>query len=278
MKYHHNKDEATVAGFGDEWTRFDQSKLDVVERQSIFARYFAVFPWSLLSDHAIGLDIGCGSGRWATLVAPRVGTLHCIDASAEALAVAQHNLEHQTNCVFHHASVDHIPLPDNYADFGYSLGVLHHVPDTAEGIRQCVTKLKRGAPLLVYLYYAFDNRPWWFRHIWRVSNLLRLIISRLPCSLRYGVSQILAGLIYFPLARSALLAEKLGMRVDHFPLAGYRHRSFYVMRNDALDRFGTQLEQRFTRQQITAMMHQAGLERITFSESMPFWCAVGYKA
>ncbi len=48
------------------------------------------------------------------------------------------------------------------------------------------------------------------------------------------------------------------------------------MRTDALDRFGTRLEQRFSREQIKVMMEKVGLERIEFSANMPFWCAVGY--
>jgi hypothetical protein len=49
------------------------------------------------------------------------------------------------------------------------------------------------------------------------------------------------------------------------------------MRTDALDRFGTRLEQRFTRAEIQAMMQRAGLERIQISPTEPFWCAVGYR-
>jgi hypothetical protein len=49
------------------------------------------------------------------------------------------------------------------------------------------------------------------------------------------------------------------------------------MRTDALDRFGTRLEQRFTQQQVKNMMEQAGLENIQFSSKVPFWCAVGYR-
>ena len=44
------------------------------------------------------------------------------------------------------------------------------------------------------------------------------------------------------------------------------------------DRFGTRLEQRFTRAQIRQMMEQAGFERITFSDSPPYWCADGYRS
>jgi hypothetical protein len=49
------------------------------------------------------------------------------------------------------------------------------------------------------------------------------------------------------------------------------------MRTDALDRFGTRLEQRFTKQQIARMMESAGLENIQFSEKVPYWCALGIK-
>ena len=50
------------------------------------------------------------------------------------------------------------------------------------------------------------------------------------------------------------------------------------MRTDALDRFGTSLEQRFTRDEIKQMMCNAGLENIKFSDSKPFWVAVGFKS
>jgi hypothetical protein len=49
------------------------------------------------------------------------------------------------------------------------------------------------------------------------------------------------------------------------------------MRTDSRDRFGTPLEQRFTKAQITQMMEQAGLVDIVFSMRAPFWCAVGRK-
>jgi hypothetical protein len=49
------------------------------------------------------------------------------------------------------------------------------------------------------------------------------------------------------------------------------------MRTDALDRFGTRLERRFTREEIRSMMHAAGLDEIAFSERDPYWCAVGRK-
>ncbi|MBB5066452.1 class I SAM-dependent methyltransferase [Granulicella mallensis] len=271
-----NLDPGVVKAFGEQWDKFDHTERDNPDLQRLFQSYFEIFPWHELPQNAEGFDLGCGTGRWAHFVAQRVGTLHCVDASAAALDVARRNLQTHPNCSFHCASVDAIPLADASADFGYSLGVLHHVPDTEEGIKACVRKLKPGAPLLIYLYYAFDNRPAWFRTLWRLSDFVRRVVSALPFAIRSPLSDIIATLVYWPLARTAKLLEALGVAVDSFPLSAYRNRSFYSMRTDALDRFGTRIEKRFTREQIKRMMEAAGLQRIEFSESV-CWCAVGYR-
>ncbi len=66
----------------------------------MFDNYFNIFPWETLPAGAEGFDLGCGSGRWAKLVAPRVGELPLIDPSSDALAVAKRNLKEANNCHF----------------------------------------------------------------------------------------------------------------------------------------------------------------------------------
>jgi len=271
-----NADPEVVAAFGEEWTQFDQSALSDAERRRMFDDYFAVFPWETLPADAVGFDAGCGTGRWALFVAPRVGHLHCIDPS-KAIDVAKRNLSAMKNCSFHESTVDDMPLPDQSMDFGYSLGVLHHIPDTEQGIRALVRKLKPGAPLNLYLYYAFDNQPSWFRGLWRLSDVGRRGVARLPYSLKYALTQVVAALVYWPLARTSGLLERLGLDVHSVPLSAYRYRSFYSMRTDALDRLGTKLEKRFSRAEIAGMMERSGLERITFSPRVPFWCVCGWR-
>jgi SAM-dependent methyltransferase len=272
-----NLDSVTVAAFGEEWSHFDQSEADDRELRAAFDRYFTVFPWDCLPVAARGFDLGCGSGRWAHYAAERVGTLYCIDASSAALAVAKRNLTNDGNCEFFAASVDCLPLPDNSMDFGYSIGVLHHVPDTEAGIKSCVAKLKEHAPLLLYLYYAFDNRPRWFRAVWRASDQVRKFVARLPFRAKLITTHLVAAGVYWPLARFSAIAERAGADVHEFPLSMYRDHSFYTMRTDAFDRFGTRLEQRFTAQQIVRMMEAAGLVDIRVSDREPYWCAVGFK-
>lgn len=273
-----NIDLKTVNSFGEEWSRFDQSEAPEAELRRFFDEYFYVFPWDKLPEKPHGFDMGCGSGRWANFVAPRVDKLHCIDPSEQALAVARKNLSTHANVELHHASVDTVPLPTASLDFGYSLGVLHHIPDTQAALAQCVRLLKPNAPFLVYLYYRFDNRSPLFRLIWAASDMLRKAISSLPQTAKTRTTDILAALVYWPLARTCKLLEAMGLNAKSIPLYAYRNASFYTMRTDSLDRFGTPLEHRFTRAEIQAMMEQAGLRDITFSPNAPYWCAVGFKA
>ena len=278
VKEKNNIDDATVAGFGDEWSRFNQDGLSKEARQKIFDDYFSIFPWEAVSENAVGVDVGCGSGRWAAVVAPKVGRLLLLDASGDALAVARKNLADAPNVRFEQASVGSLPLEDASLDFAYSLGVLHHVPDTAGAIRSIAEKLKPGAPFLVYLYYSFDNRGVLYRVAWKVSDMVRRLVSHMPFGLRYWVSQVLALTIYLPLARAALLLEGVGMCPDCWPLAYYKDKPFYVLRTDALDRFGTRLEHRFSRVEIRKMLEDAGFKDVRFSDRPPYWCAVGIKS
>jgi ubiquinone/menaquinone biosynthesis C-methylase UbiE len=272
-----NLDEDVVEEFGLEWTRFDQSALSDEELGLMFAAYFHIFPWNSLPSHSKGVDIGCGSGRWAKLVAPRVGHLHLADPSIAALNVARRNLAAAPNVSFLNVSADRLPFDKASLDFAYALGVLHHVPDTAQAIESIAGLLKSGAPFLIYLYYKFDQRPLWFKALWKISDFIRRGVSLLPGALKNVVAEALALLIYWPLARTARALARMTMLPKSWPLSSYRDHSFYVMRNDALDRFGTRLEHRFTKEQIRQMLEAAGFEKIAFSDQPPYWCAVAFR-
>jgi SAM-dependent methyltransferase len=223
------RDAATVQSFGDEWERFDQRQVSENTLRDIWANYFEIFPWPLLPPEPTGIDIGCGSGRWANLTSEKVARLHCVDPSPKALAVAAQALASRENVTVALAAAGELPYSDASFDFGYSLGVLHHTPDPYRALQDCVRVLRPGAPFLVYLYYALDNRPLWFRLIWRVTDRARRRISRMPFGRRYFVSLLIAVLVYVPLATIARFGARLGRDVDGWPLASYRDKPFYIV-------------------------------------------------
>jgi len=271
-----NIDDKVVNDFGKEWEAFNHQDMNQSLLDSAFDSYFHLFPFKDLIDGE-GFDMGCGSGRWAKFVAPRVGFLNCIDPSEVALEQAKINLQNSKNCSFECEGVDSNSLADYSQDFGYSLGVLHHIPDTSLALQACAKKLKPGAPFLLYLYYRFDNKPKSYYLLWKITDLFRRIISKLPFFIKFSISQIIALFVYLPIARFALIAEKIGIDISNFPLTWYRNESFYILRTDALDRFGTRLEQRFTKDEISEMLLNSGFEKIEFSEREPFWTVLSYK-
>lgn len=264
-------DRPTVEGFGFEWSIYDQSGRDESSLRASFARYFSIFPWAELADDACGVDVGCGTGRWARLAAERGVTVIGVDPAPEALAVAA---SHASGCDLLRATAVDLPIRSQSLDFAFCLGVLHHVNDTVGALVEIRRVLKPGAPLLVYLYYAFDDRPRWFRAVWRATDIVRLVMSRLPPRVRLALTRVIAATVYLPSARFARWRERRGHRVDSIPLSAYRDQPFYVMQTDALDRFGTRLEKRYSRADVEELLNSAGFGEVEFSERWPFWCAV----
>ena len=234
-----NKDRDTVAAFSNQWARFEDMKRDPKEVRALFDRFFSIFPWDKVSKESVGFEMGCGSGRFAQFVAPEVKEIICVDAAPDAIRVAKGKLAHLDNVTFLNESVGDVSIDDESMDFGYSYGVLHHVPETPRAIADCVRLLKPGAPFLIYLYYRFDNKPAWFKAIWWLSNFIRVAVAVMPMGVRNVCCDVLAVVLYWPLGRFAGLCERLGVNVEHFPLADFRKATFARMRSNSRDRFGT---------------------------------------
>lgn len=272
-----NVDKVTVQSFGDEWKSFHEFSRSEIER--IGDSYFDIVPPHILNANIKAIDFGCGSGRWTLYIHNKVGAIAAVDPS-DAIYSASKVLENVPNAFLYQASIDNLPFPDNYFDFGFSLGVLHHIPDTKKAMKDCVAKIKPGGYFLVYLYYSLDNRGCFFKLLFHISNFFRKLISKLPGKLKRFTCDVLAIFFYMPFVGLSRLLKLLGVKKkirSKIPLHIYEDASFYIIRNDSLDRFGTPLEQRFSRKQIREMMEHAGLSEITFSENLPFWHAVGRK-
>lgn len=271
-----NIDPKTVASFGEEWTKFnhfDEEEIDLAKDI-----YFDIVSEDMCNKDSIVMDMGCGTGRWTKYVCKKVKFVEAVDPSDAVLSAAK-LLENEENVRITQAQVSELPFPDGAFDFIFSLGVLHHIPDTKMAMKQTVAKLKSGGYFLVYLYYALDNRSFLFKLLFHLSNVIRMVVCRLPSGLKKVVCDILAIIFYLPSVFfskgiRALFGKKA---IKNIPLSFYHDKSWNVIRNDALDRFGTPLEQRFSKAEIKMMMEHAGLTDIIFSDVKPYWHAVGRK-
>ena len=271
-----NIDPEVVQSFGDEWSKFhsfDEKDLEIAG-----SNYFKIVSESVCNKSTYGIDLGCGTGRWSKYLSQRIGFMECLDPS-DAIYAANRVLNDTPNVRLIKASIDNIPFPDNTFDFAMSVGVLHHIPNTLDAMKNCVAKVKPGGYVYTYLYYNLEDRGVIFKTVFKISDGLRKIISRLSPKPKKFACDFLAIAIYWPLVSLARIFSILGMKkiAKKIPLSSYMNKTFYIMRNDSLDRFGTKLEQRFSRQEITDMMTASGLKNVQISSDRPYYTALGQK-
>lgn len=271
-----NINQLVVSDFGQEWQKFYEFNDERIGVSA--AEYFDILNEGIVNQDTYAIDIGCGTGRWTKYLAKQAGFIEAIDPS-NAIFAAARLLNGLPNVRLAKASIETLPFKDETFDFAMSIGVLHHIPDTQQAMADCVKKVKKGGYFYVYLYYDLQDKGILFKIIFKLTDLVRLVISRFPTPLKKITCDLLAILIYMPLIYLARFLKFLGLiKIARLlPLHSYTNKSFYIVRNDALDRFGTRLEQRFSKQEMLTMMQNAGLAEIRISPGVPYYHAIGKK-
>jgi len=270
-----NLDQQVIDGFGHEWAAFDYAESETDDAlDSQFSAYCTPIDLTQFnSKSSVAADFGAGSGRWASRLLPYFSLVYALEPSDGANKVLKSKFLKESRMKILQESVGVNSIPAESLDLGVSLGVLHHIPDTGLAIKDVASKIKSGGVFLCYLYYKLDNKPLYYRGLFWTSNSLRWMISRLPYAFRRLIARVIAIFIYLPLARTAKQLSNAGKNVSNFPLHHYANMPFMMLQNDALDRFGTRLEQRFSKKEIVAMLDNAGfdLSTLKFSDVEPFW-------
>jgi len=272
-----NLDAEIVESFGSEWKRFGWFSDTAIEVAG--AEYFDIVPKDVLAAVGHALDAGCGSGRWSRYLSTRVGFVESIDPSEAVFSASELNRDRK-NVRVTRASLDNVPFADGSFDFAICLGVIHHLPNPALALRRLVQKVKPGGHVLVYVYYNLDQRGPLYRGLFLLADGIRRVVSRMPHRLKGWVCDVFAFSIYLPLIAVSRAVVLAGGReaADRLPLTYYQNKSLRDIRTDALDRFGTAVERRFTRDEFVSMMNTAGLKDVVVSPRAPFWHALGQRA
>jgi SAM-dependent methyltransferase len=249
--------------FGAEWKSYDQV---LPEHAQEFQQYFDLVDVSRLQAKRV-CDLGCGNGRWSYFLQDACQAIILVDFS-DAIFTARKNLADADNCLFFMGDLKSLPFTPDAFDFLFCLGVLHHLPTSC---LDEVRNLKKFAPeLLIFLYYAFDNRPFYFRWLLKIITCLRVQLAKTQSlAFRNVFTKLGTYGLYLPLIYVGYLLKPLHLS-SHVPLYDFYHnKSVKRIQQDVYDRFFTSIEQRVSRKEILRL-------RDTFSEvivadHLPYW-------
>jgi SAM-dependent methyltransferase len=197
---------------------------------------------------------------------------------SEAVEAAYKNSKSLPNAHIVQADIYNPPFNPEF-DFVYSIGVLHHLPDTEKAFQVLHSLLKPRGYLFVWVYGEEAN--FLATHI---LEALRKVSTRLPMKLLHalsfpiGVALHLATKIYEYLNSTLVLkevAERLPSRDYFLQIASYDIR---IKCSIAFDLLSAPISKYFTKQEVEQWFTNAGLKdmKITW-RNRNSWRGIGRK-
>lgn len=282
MDSNENIDSQVISDFGDEWATYNYEKSELSKELKLqFEMYSSLVNFQEFNPlESVAADFGAGTGRWAEFVLGNFKRIYLVEPSQGAFEVLTKKYKSESQVSLENSTISDSAIPKNSLDFAMSLGVLHHISNTERALEDVNSKLKSKGLFLGYLYYKVEDKPFMYRVIFSIANYFRTRISNLPFKSKKRISNLIALFIYLPFARLSKVLSKFKINTANIPLHQYANLNFYMMKNDALDRFGTKLEKRFNQEEIKKLLSGAGFDSnsIIFSESEPFWTFVARKS
>jgi ubiquinone/menaquinone biosynthesis C-methylase UbiE len=261
----------TAESFAYEWERFgglrdewEQNFLDYMQPHG--SEFFAGLTM---------LDVGTGSGRHS-YQADKFGARVVAVDLGDSIDVARRNLPDGVLTV--QADANALPFEDGAFDFVMSIGVLHHLPDPGGALRSIARFARPGGRVRVYLYWQPPRG--WHRRLLGLVTAVRGVTTRMPHALLHALCYPLAAALFtlFVLPyRFARRIPALRELAEGLPLKAYADYPFGVCVNDQFDRFSAPIENRYTREEVEAMMRAAGLDDVVVLPNHG-WVAEGTRA
>jgi SAM-dependent methyltransferase len=245
----------TFASFGYEWTAFGAER----EEDALYAEHYLRDLDLGRIEGALGLDAGCGRGRYSRFIAPRLGALVALDGS-EAARSAARNLGDTPNTVVIRSDLRQAPFAAESFGFVASYGVLHHLEDPRSGFDRLVQLLDPGGVLSLYLY----SRPegWGFRRLGlAAATSFRRATVHVPHRLLRVLCVPVAALLWVTVVAAGRFGERRGNeRLTALPMRTYRDKPFRSLVLDTFDRLSAPVEHRFVWSDLAPWFQDSGLE------------------
>ncbi len=244
----------TFASFGYEWTTFSESR----EEDEHYADHYLRDLDVGRIRGSVGLDAGCGRGRYTRFLAPHLDVVVALDGS-DAVVSAARNLGDIPNAVVVRADLRRAPFVDGSFGFIASFGVLHHLEDPRTGFDRLVRLLAPGGVISLYLYSRPGRAGARGLGLAAAAALRRLTV-RLPHRTLRSLSTPVAAVLFVTVVAAGRMGDALGVRrLSALPMATYRDKPFRSLVLDTFDRLSAPIEHRFVWADLEPWFAESGL-------------------
>lgn len=239
--------------FGFQWNRFARTQLDSASGTTWSRETFVQKTGWFLADlrGKRVLDAGCGMGRFAEVCADAGAEVHAVDLST-AVDAAFRNLGHRPNVRFYQADIMNLPFPAESFDFIYSIGVLHHTPDTRAAFLRLPPLLKSGGAVAVWVYSRETKSPWGSERLRRLTPSISKSVLLKACKIAIPLYHIhrlrRVGTVTFALLPTSMHPDPEWRWLDTF------------------DWYAAKYQWKHTHEEVEAWFREAGLTEIRRGE------------
>lgn len=268
--------ERTSKIYGYLWTS-DRSK-GPPERYH-YHRMQEVIPNQIVQGQK-GIDLGCGNGYDIYAMAklnPDV-KFFGIDVS-DGIFVARRIIKDLDNIFLVAASAEALPFKDGCLDFGYSYGVLHHLPNPEVGFSELTRIIRENGGVFLYLYE--DHRTNSFKSMaLKGVNFIRRYTTRLSPESLYLLCLLLSPLVIVVFTWPSRMLARFKFTKGLANRIPFNFgKGLFSVRADLFDRFGAPVEHRFNEKQIRELFSSYGYSKVSLAKmkDVAGWVAWGYK-
>jgi SAM-dependent methyltransferase len=128
-------------------------------------------------NRGVALEVGCGYGRFVDVVQRLGGTIVGVDLSTQSIDLANDFIGRRPNVHLVQCDLFKLPFRHESFDHVFSIGVLHHTPDTRRAFEALVPYVRPSGEIAIWLYHPRNKVS---------ANRWRVVTTRLPAALLYG--------------------------------------------------------------------------------------------
>ena len=164
------------------------SEWEVLRGELFGSEFTSLALLSLLDPSLTVLDIGCGIGNAAVMVAPYVKEVVAVDRESSMVTQAKARPDIETNITFKVGEARELPIQDNTVDIALFCLVLHHIDLAQEAIADAGRVVKKGGRILIVDMQQHSRDE--FKHTMGHVHLgfseddIELIAKKVGCSLQ----------------------------------------------------------------------------------------------